>query len=146
MMTVNAGKRRVLHRLVYRTLPQIAGQISNLPQQVLKLEVELSGPSSTSTRVTQDLENALTLKDSLLSDKSNSSADSLLSQESVSRLGNLPQAWNNVWDSSCQVGRETYVNLMLPDRSVCHPWIVRFLTSCHSAQWMCSFVSLIGMV
>ena len=118
-MTVTVGKQRALHRLVYRTLPQIAGQISKLPQHVLKFEMELSGPLSASTQATQGIENALRLEDILSSsDESNSSADPVSSQ-GVSQSGS-PEALNNVWDSSCNVGRETYINLMLPDRSVCY--------------------------
>ncbi|KAH0838390.1 major facilitator superfamily domain-containing protein [Lanmaoa asiatica] len=116
MMTVTVGKRRVLHRLIYRTLPQIADQISKLPQHVLKFEMELAGLSSTSARAAQDLENAPKFKDTPSSEESNPSADPLSSQGSVSQPGSLPEALNNGWDSSCQVGRETYINLMLPDR------------------------------
>lgn len=144
-MTVTVGKRRALHRLIYRTLPQIADEVAQLPQHVLKFEMELSGHPSTSTQATHDVENTPKLNDTLSSDESNSSADPVSSQ-GVSQLGGLPEALNNRRDSSCQVGRETYVNLMLPDRSVSHLWIVDFLTSCHSAQWMCSSVSSTWMV
>lgn len=145
-MTVAVGKRRALHRLIYRTLPQIADGVAKLPQHVLKFEMELSGYSSTSTQATQGIENAPKLNDMLSSDKSTSSADPGSSQGGVSHSGGIPEALNNGWDSSCQVGSETYVNLMLPDRSVCHLWIVDFLTSCHSVLWTCSSVSSIGMV
>ncbi|KAG8219894.1 hypothetical protein J3R82DRAFT_888 [Butyriboletus roseoflavus] len=116
LMTVTVGKRGVIHRLIYRTLPQIAGQISTVPQHVLRFEMELSGPPSTSTRATQDLENSPKLKNMQSSDKSNPSVDPLSSQGNVSQLDSLPETLNCMWDSRCQVGRETYVNLMLPDR------------------------------
>ncbi|KAF8140133.1 hypothetical protein EV363DRAFT_1151759 [Boletus edulis] len=112
MMTVALGKRRALHRLVYRTLPQIAGHVSKQPQHVLKFEMELFGPLSASTPAT----NAADLDNMLPSDESNSSTGPISSQGSVSRSGSLSETLNNGWDSSCQVGRETYVNLMLPDR------------------------------
>lgn len=144
-MITTVGKRRVIHRLIYRTLPQIAGQISNLPQQVLRFEMELSGPSSTGIRATQGLENASKLEDVLSSDKSNPSADPFSPEGNVSQPGRLPETLNSMWHSRCQVGRETYVNLMLPDRSVCHLWMIHFLMSCHSVQWICNFVSSIGM-
>jgi hypothetical protein len=146
MMTMTVGKRRVSHRLIYRTLPQTADQVAGLPQHVLKFEMELSGHSSTSTQATQDIENTPKLNDIMLpSDESNSRADPVTFQGGAPQSGSLP-ALNNGWDSSCQVGRQTYINLMLPDRSVCHLWIVDFLTSCYSAQWMCSSVSSIGAV
>lgn len=146
MKTVTVDERRVLHRLVYRTLPEITGQGSKLPQHVLKFEMELSCPPSTSTHATQCLENARKPKDVLSSDESNSSADPHSAQASTSQPGSLSGTLNNGWDSSCQVGREAYVNLMLPDRSAFHLWMFNSLTSCHSAQWICSFVFSIGMI
>jgi hypothetical protein len=115
-MTMTVGKRRVSHRLIYRTLPQTADQVAGLPQHVLKFEMELSGHSSTSTQATQDIENTPKLNDIMLpSDESNSRADPVTFQGGAPQSGSLP-ALNNGWDSSCQVGRQTYINLMLPDR------------------------------
>lgn len=124
IMTATVGKRRALHRLIYKTLPQIAGQVSKLPQHVLKFEMELFGPLSPSTRATQeDLGNAPKIENMLSSAELNSSSDLPSSHESVSQSGSLSEALTNGWDSNYQVGRETYVNLMLPDRSVCHSGI-----------------------
>lgn len=144
-MTVTVRKRRALRRLIYKTLPQVAGQASKLPQLVLKFEVELLDLLSASTEATQDLQKFPTHEDMLLSDESDSSADHASSQ-GVSQSGTLPEALKNGWDTSCQAGRETLVNVMFPDRSVCQPWIVEFLTSCLPGLWICNSVFLIGMV
>jgi len=115
MMTVTVRKRRALRRLIYKTLPQVAGQASKLPQLVLKFEVELLDLLSASTEATQDLQKFPTHEDMLLSDESDSSADHASSQ-GVSQSGTLPEALKNGWDTSCQAGRETLVNVMFPDR------------------------------
>lgn len=119
-MTITDGKRRHLHRLIYRTLPQVTGQIpkSPQPQHALKFEMELPAPLFTELQATQALENTLKLKEMSLSDELHSSVDSVSSQGGVSHSGT--EAVNQGWGFNCQVGKEIYVNLMLPDRSVCH--------------------------
>lgn len=144
-MTVSDDEQRVLHRLIYRALPQMGCQVSKLSQHVLKFEMELSRPPSASTEVTHCPEIFPTLQDLVSSDEPNSGTETRSSQANVSQPDSLPKQWNNGRGPICRVGRETHVNLMLPDRSVCHPWLIDCLKFCHLAQWICSFVLSIGM-
>ncbi|KAG9314451.1 hypothetical protein JVU11DRAFT_5248 [Chiua virens] len=118
MTTIKISKRRHLHRLIYRTLPQIFDQGSKLTQHVLKFEMILSGRSSESTQAKEDFENAPKLEKTSSPDESIQDA-----QMNLSHPESLPEMLNG-WDTSYQVGRQTYVNLMLPDR----PMDVQFCT------------------
>lgn len=95
----------------------MAGDDSRLPPHVLKLEIELTDPSTINNQATQCLENEC-LKDVLSSDELNSSPDSDSSSGSDSPLGNPTEVLDEGSHSNCQTGREAYINLMLPDRSV----------------------------
>lgn len=118
MVTATVNEQRNIHRVIYRTLPQTTGQVSKPSQHVLKFEMELSCPPSTSVEVPRYLENTPKVKVMLSSDDPNSSTEPHLSQGNTSQPDSISEASDDWWDPSCQVGREVHVNFMLPDRSV----------------------------
>ncbi|KAF9229399.1 hypothetical protein BS17DRAFT_20284 [Gyrodon lividus] len=117
VMLATPGRRRILHRLVYRSLPQLAGDVSQLPQQALKFEVEFSGAISMRTQAPESLEGPQNHEDPLSSDELMPDADLLSSEEGISEPGSPHSlAVNTVSNPCCQIGRETFLNLMMPDR------------------------------
>ncbi|KIK99035.1 hypothetical protein PAXRUDRAFT_823202 [Paxillus rubicundulus Ve08.2h10] len=116
MMLATPGKRRVLHRLVYRTLPQLAGDVSQLPQQALKFEVELAG-ALVHAQAPQCLEDTRNHEDSSSSDEVIIDRYSPSSEKGGPQPG-IPRdkAVHSASSSRCHIGKETFINLMMPDR------------------------------
>ncbi|KAH7883685.1 hypothetical protein F5I97DRAFT_2042628 [Phlebopus sp. FC_14] len=107
VMVAPPNNRRAFHRLIYKTLPQPSGMESKLPEQVIKFELEftdlLSGsPETPMAPVNADLP-LLTAVDC----RSQSSSE-------PSVLDN--QGLQDVSVARCQIGEETFLNVMMPDR------------------------------
>jgi hypothetical protein len=117
MMLATPGKRRVLHRLVYRTLPQLAGDVSQMPQQALKFEVEFSGALSVHAQAPERLKDTGDHDDPLSFDEVMIDRCSPSPEKGASQPGSPHgEAVNSVSNLRCQIGKETFINLMMPDR------------------------------
>ncbi|KAF9240874.1 hypothetical protein BU15DRAFT_73727 [Melanogaster broomeanus] len=117
MMQASPGKRITLHRLVYRTLPQLAGDLSPLPQEILKFEVEFSDSSTVQAQSPASLGGTLTSEDPPSAGEPIFDADFFSYEREISEPVNPHSEVNMIVSNPCcQVGKETLLNLMMPDR------------------------------
>ncbi|KIJ57886.1 hypothetical protein HYDPIDRAFT_34700 [Hydnomerulius pinastri MD-312] len=109
-------KRRVLHRLIYRTLPQLAGEDSQLPQRVLKFEMEFLGGPSKESKAQASSVASQSSEDALFADQPSFGEDYMSEEMSPEPASPRNQISHTVSEPRCQIGKETFLNLMMPDR------------------------------